>query len=224
MGTEKESLKVFMLPWLAQGHISPFLELAKKLSHYNFQTYLCSTPVNLSYFKGKIPEKYSHHVHLVELHLPSSLELPPHCHTTNGLPISRHTTLRKALQSSKSRLSDLLEDLQPDLVLHDMILTWAGAVASRHNILATSFFTSGAAMFSYFCHHDASRGGVLEYPYPEIRLTDFELSMVRRSADSSENEEKDPDHAEICDQRRGQGVIFVNTCREIEGKYVVSEL
>ncbi|XP_073041826.1 beta-D-glucosyl crocetin beta-1,6-glucosyltransferase-like [Primulina eburnea] len=224
MGTERESPKVFMLPWLAQGHISPFLELAKKLSDYNFQTYLCSTPVNLNSFKGKIPEKYSNHVHLVELHLPSSPELPPHCHTTNGLPINRHHTLRKALQSSKPRLSDLLKDLQPDLVLYDIILTWAGVVASRHNIPAASFFTSGATMFSYFSHFMNHPG--VEYPYPEIRLTDFELSLVRRNAESYKNEEKDPDHAELLDRRRGQEVIFVNTSREIEGKYVdyLSEL
>ncbi|XP_073127792.1 beta-D-glucosyl crocetin beta-1,6-glucosyltransferase-like [Henckelia pumila] len=218
VGKEKQSLKVFMLPWLAQGHITPFLELAKRLSRYNFQTYLCSTPANLTSFKGKIPEKYSHHVHLVELHLPSSPELPPHCHTTNGLPINRHPALRKALQSSKPRLSELLEELRPDFVLHDIILTWVGTVASRHGIPAASFFTAGAAMFSYFLHV-MTRPGV-DYPFPELRLSDFEFSMVRRTADSYEEEEKDPDHAEIRDPSRGPGVIFLNTSREVEGKYI----
>ncbi|KAG9153369.1 hypothetical protein Leryth_017274 [Lithospermum erythrorhizon] len=44
----QKMLEVLMFPWLAHGHISPFLELAKKLAKSTeFIVYLCSTPVNL---------------------------------------------------------------------------------------------------------------------------------------------------------------------------------
>ncbi|RVW86822.1 Flavanone 7-O-glucoside 2''-O-beta-L-rhamnosyltransferase [Vitis vinifera] len=46
------TISVVMLPWLAHGHISPFLELAKKLSRRNFYIYFCSTPVNLGCIKA----------------------------------------------------------------------------------------------------------------------------------------------------------------------------
>ncbi|KAM3685198.1 hypothetical protein ACJW31_11G100000 [Castanea mollissima] len=43
-----------MLPWLAYGHISPFLELAKKLTTRNFHIFFfCSTPINLGPIKQK---------------------------------------------------------------------------------------------------------------------------------------------------------------------------
>ncbi|KAK4431104.1 Beta-D-glucosyl crocetin beta-1,6-glucosyltransferase [Sesamum alatum] len=102
MGTENSSWKVMMLPRLAYGHISPFLELAKRLSHRNIQTYLCSTPANLSSIKNKIPGKYSSSIHFLELHLPDSFpQLPPHNHTTNGLPPNLISALRKALDLSE---------------------------------------------------------------------------------------------------------------------------
>uniref|UniRef100_A0A6N2LSH2 Uncharacterized protein n=1 Tax=Salix viminalis TaxID=40686 RepID=A0A6N2LSH2_SALVM len=75
------SIRVLMFPWLAYSHIHPFLELAKKLSKRNFCIYLCSTPANLACIKEKEPS-----VEFVELHLPSLPELPPHSHTTKGLP------------------------------------------------------------------------------------------------------------------------------------------
>ncbi|GAA0140014.1 hypothetical protein LIER_01442 [Lithospermum erythrorhizon] len=41
----QKMLEVLMFPWLAHGHISPFLELAKKLAKSTeFIVYLCSTP------------------------------------------------------------------------------------------------------------------------------------------------------------------------------------
>jgi hypothetical protein len=86
MDARHGSISVLMLPWIAHGHISPFLELAKKLTKRNFHIFFCSTPINLRPIKEKLPQKYSLSIQFVELHLPSLPELPPHYHTTNGLP------------------------------------------------------------------------------------------------------------------------------------------
>nr|UAJ75001.1 glucosyltransferase [Buddleja davidii] len=215
MDSDKETLKVLMFPWLAHGHISPFLELAKNLSERNFHTYICSSPVNLTSIKNKIPQKYSHSIHLLELHLPSLPELPPHYHTTNGLPLHLHSTLRKALKMSKPTFQNLLETLKPDLLIHDIILLWAGGVASRLNVRSVAFFTSGATMFSYFCHLGRHPG--IEFPFRAIRLSGFELSMVRGNMESAMNEEKDPDDEAF---QSNNGMILVNTSREMEGKYI----
>ncbi|KAL0322167.1 UNVERIFIED_CONTAM: Beta-D-glucosyl crocetin beta-1,6-glucosyltransferase [Sesamum calycinum] len=129
-----------MLPWLAYGHISPFLELAKRLSHRNIATYLCSTPANLSSIKNKIPGKYSSSIHLLELHLPDFLpQLPPHNHTTNGLPPNLLSTLRKALDSSKMDFSRILKSLQPDLLIHDILIEWP--LARRFRTISRQFLS-----------------------------------------------------------------------------------
>ncbi|KAG5583563.1 hypothetical protein H5410_054190 [Solanum commersonii] len=112
--------KVFLFPWLAYGHISPFLELATKLVDRGFLVDLCSSPINLSFTRTRIPKTYCSSIHLVELQLPDLQELPPHYHTTNGLPLHLHSTLQKQL--------------------------WAAGVASTLDIPAVRFFTSCATI------------------------------------------------------------------------------
>ncbi|GLT66729.1 hypothetical protein SLA2020_390800 [Shorea laevis] len=93
---QKSTRSILIFPWLAHGHISPFLELAKKLSKRNFFIYFCSTPVNLSSVKPMISLKESLCIQLVEFHLPSLPDLPPHYHTTKGLPPHLVNTLKNA--------------------------------------------------------------------------------------------------------------------------------
>lgn len=53
------NLRLLMFPHLAYGHITPFLEVAKKFSDRGFSIDLCLTPINLGFIKNKIPHKYS---------------------------------------------------------------------------------------------------------------------------------------------------------------------
>ncbi|KAK6137884.1 hypothetical protein DH2020_028374 [Rehmannia glutinosa] len=213
--SQKECLKILMFPWLAHGHISPFIELAKNLSDRDFHCYICSTPVILNSIKNKIPEKYSVSINLVELHLPTLSELPPHYHTTNGLPPNLNPTLRKALKMAKPNFLNLVKTLHPDLLIFDILQPWAGAIASLQNIPSVTFFTSGAAMFSYFYHLGMHPGD--NFPFPAIQLSKFELSMALGIMESHESEEKDPDDEAF---QRNDGIILVNSSRDIEGKYM----
>ncbi|KAL6573453.1 hypothetical protein OROHE_001912 [Orobanche hederae] len=180
MASQKDCLKVVMFPWLAHGHISPFLELAKTLSERNFRCYIISTPVNFSSIKNKIPEIYSPTIHLLDLHLPLLPEPPPHHHTTNGLPIELHPTLRKALRGAEPEFSDLVRALQPDLLIHDILQPWARSVAARLDIPSVSFFTGGTVAFSYYLHLGMHPGD--DFPFPAIQLDKFELSTMMAAA------------------------------------------
>ncbi|KAL2227664.1 beta-D-glucosyl crocetin beta-1,6-glucosyltransferase-like [Sesamum indicum] len=216
MGTENSCWKVMMLPWLAYGHISPFLELAKRLSNRNIQTYLCSTPANLSSIKNKIPGKYSSSIHLLELHLPDFLpQLPPHNHTTNGLPPNLISILRKALDSSKLDFSTIMKSLQPDLLIHDTLIEWAAGVAFSNNIPSVSFLTSGAAMFSFY-YHSLMKPDVVEYPFPAIKFTGPEHDMINGNIESfrKRSQERDLDNQEATE------LLLIKSSKEIEGKYI----
>ncbi|XP_049381457.1 beta-D-glucosyl crocetin beta-1,6-glucosyltransferase-like [Solanum stenotomum] len=93
------TLRLLMFPWLAYGHISPFLNVAKKLADRGFLIYLCSTPINLKSTINKISEKYVDLIHLIELHLPELPKLPPHYHTTNEHSSSGLLTFSAAVTS-----------------------------------------------------------------------------------------------------------------------------
>ncbi|KAL6345972.1 hypothetical protein AAG906_025252 [Vitis piasezkii] len=144
----RSSMKVVLLPWLAHGHISPFLELAKKLSRRNFYIYFCSTPVNLSSIKGKLTKEDSLSIELVEIHLPSLPDLPPHYHTTNGLPPHLMPTLKKAFDMASPGFADILTTLNPDLIIYDILQPWAPVAASSQNIPAVLFLSTGATLLS----------------------------------------------------------------------------
>ncbi|KAK4411226.1 Beta-D-glucosyl crocetin beta-1,6-glucosyltransferase [Sesamum angolense] len=88
LATEQKTIHVLMFPWLAHGHISPYLELAKRLTKRDFIIHLCSTPANLSSIKHKIGEKFALSIRLVELHLPSLPNLPP----ATTPPMASHRT------------------------------------------------------------------------------------------------------------------------------------
>nr|WBR45894.1 UGT94E5 [Camellia japonica] len=217
MDAKQSIASVLMLPWLAHGHISPFLELAKKLSHRNLYIYLCSTPINLNSIKKRITEKYSHSIELVEIHLPSLPELPPHNHTTNGLPNHLIPTLKTAFEMAIPSFTNILKTLSPDLLIYDFNQPWAPTIASSYNIPAVDFISSGATMPS-FTLHLRMKGGV-EFPFPAIQLQGFHKlqfgNMIKTAANRAKNKEGPLDA-----MKRSCNIILFHTFRELEGQYV----
>ncbi|XP_060186072.1 beta-D-glucosyl crocetin beta-1,6-glucosyltransferase-like [Lycium barbarum] len=220
MGAEvterKNTLRVLMFPWLAYGHISPFLNVAKKLVDRGFLVYLCSTAINLKSTIKKIPEKYSDSIQLVELHLPELPELPPHYHTTNGLPPHLNHTLQKALKMSKPNFTKILQNLKPDLVIYDILQQWAEGVANEQNIPAVKLLTSGAAVFSYFFNLVKKPG--IEFPFPAIYLRKNELEKMSELFAQSAKD-KEPDDVDPFADGNMQ-IMLMSTSRIIEAKYI----
>ncbi|XP_030526772.1 UDP-glucosyltransferase 29-like [Rhodamnia argentea] len=217
MSRENKTVHVLMLPWLAHGHISPFLELGKRLSKRNFHIYLCSTPVNLSSIKPKISEKYSSSIELVELHLPSLPDLPPHYHTTKGLPPHLMNTLKVAFDMASPGFSNITKDLSPDLIVYDFLQPWAPEIARLHNIPAVNFWSAGAGIASFFFHAIKNIDG--EFPLEAISLHDQERRKIDRMYENSAGGIKDRDRALQC-VGKSSGIILVKTFRELEGKYM----
>ncbi|XP_057981115.1 UDP-glucosyltransferase 29-like [Malania oleifera] len=206
---------VLMLPWLAHGHISPFLDLAKKLSTRSFIVFLCSTPANLSSVKDKLTPENSIFIQLVELHLPSLPELPSSWHTTNGLPHHLMSHLKMAFDMSTPSLTTILRTLKPDLLIYDFLQPWAPAAASIYNIPSVLFLTTAAAPISFVIHTFGHT--CIEYPFPEIYLREYEKSKMARAA----NGQKDADRFFMCVEK-STSIILIKTFGEIEGKYIES--
>ncbi|KAF8008996.1 hypothetical protein BT93_J0092 [Corymbia citriodora subsp. variegata] len=217
MSNMQRPIKVLMLPWLAHGHISPYLELAKKLSTRNFYIYVCSTPVNLSSIKPKISEKYSSSIELVELHLPSLPDLPPHYHTTKGLPPYLMNTLKVAFDMASPGFSDIVKSLGPDLLIHEFLQPWAAEVAKSHGLPSVVLFNVGAGTLSFMFHMIKNPGS--KFPFEAIRLHDYELAKIIKAADDSTARVKDRDRA-LRSVERSSNFILLKTFRELDGKYM----
>ncbi|KAL3523627.1 hypothetical protein ACH5RR_016461 [Cinchona calisaya] len=194
------SRKVFMFPWLAYGHISPHFELAKKLSDRGFSIYLCSTPINLGFIKKKVTQKYSSSIHLLELHLQETPELPAFYHTTNGLPPHLMSTLTNTLKRAKLNLYNILKSIQPDLIIYDVVLQmWTAGLASTLNIPAVKFTTSNIKQARNVC--------------------DVKNANNAEAEDNSTADHPEDDDQEV-PKRFCDSIMVVRSCREIERKYM----
>ncbi|KAK6933506.1 UDP-glucuronosyl/UDP-glucosyltransferase [Dillenia turbinata] len=218
MKAKQPICSVLMLPWLAHGHVSSFLELAKRLAKKNFLIYLCSTPINLKSIENKITQEFSHSIQLVELQLPALPNLPPHYHTTNGLPPHLMLTLKEAFELSSENFSFILKELQPNFVLFDFLQPWAATAASSLKIPAAQFFTTGGVTSCFMIHF--SRKGSLRFPFSSIYLHDFEEKKISQILNSSSaNGVRDADKV-FEGVQKSTSIVLVKSFKEIEGKYL----
>lgn len=206
-----------MFPFLAHGHITPYLGLAKNLSHRGFLIHLCSTPVILSSVKNMIPERYSASIRPVELHLPHLPELPPHYHTTNGLPPHLQSTLRRALRMSKLSFSEIMRALKPDLLILDFLQVWAEGVAHDLRIPTIRFYNVCAATSSYinFTTISFCSGSEDAYPFPAIRLDGHIESVFRTTVEHIMMNERDPEESISKPE-----MVLISSSMEMEPEYI----
>ncbi|CAI9118884.1 OLC1v1020511C1 [Oldenlandia corymbosa var. corymbosa] len=210
------SLRVLMFPWLGHGHISPYLELAKKLFAKNFMVYLCSTPANLTSVRSKLSEEeeFNESIKLVELEFESLPELPPNYHTTNGLPPHLMPTLKEAFDCSVPEFLDILTDLNPELLIYDILQPWSAVAASVSGIPAVEFITGSVAMTALGYHSLVSPPGT-EFPFESIFFRDYE-SALREKLFVHDKDSQSFTQCIECSKK----MILVKSIAEVEGKYI----
>lgn len=210
MSCEQHYYKIFLFPWLAHGHISPFAVLANKLVHRNFHVFLCSTPVNLEPFRKSINHPS---LEFVDLHL-STTQLPEKHHTTRNLPTHLMPTLKTAFIESKETFRNILKTIKPDILIYDFMQPWASEMASEEGISSIVLFPCGAACTSCIVHYSIQPE--LEFPFESLRFseTEREKSEIMNSGTNSDDSK---------DESFGgpsASFIMVNSSNKIEGKYI----
>ncbi|KAG9147177.1 hypothetical protein Leryth_005409 [Lithospermum erythrorhizon] len=216
----QNTLQILMFPWLAHGHVSPFLELAKKLANTkNFTIYLCSTPVILTSIKKKLEGgNNSSPIKLVELHLEESTTLPSCYHTTNGLPPHLMDNLKQALNNSIPNFTKILDVLKPDLFIHDdCIPSWAADAALERHIPAIDFITISTAM-TCFCYHmyKNPQGKGNDFPFIDsIHYRPYEKHQLEQLIAYAQN----PHVLKESSIYRSTDIVLIKGMKDIEGKY-----
>lgn len=209
MESENGRMSILMLPHLAYGHICPFLELAKQLGKRSFIIYICSTPINLASIKNRVHQ--NDHIRLVEFDLPASAELPPHYHSTKGLPTNLIPILEQAFEMAAPIFIEILKVIKPDLIMYDFKPSWPAEVALSLNIPAV-YFTVNAAAASCVVVHLYKRAGE-KFPFPEIALfsaapPNFPESVLKNIREIA-----------LCSER-SSNLVLIKSFREAEGKYI----
>ncbi|CAN1190042.1 UDP-glucosyltransferase 29 [Linum perenne] len=167
--------------------------------------YLCSSPINLA----SVTQLIKHHsrIQLVELNLPSLPDLPPHSHTTKGLPIDLLPTLFKALNMATSDFSQILTKLSPDLLIYDFFQPWAPKLALSLLKIPIVLFMTNAAFSTAVPFTSMKNSGVFPlrsnfvFDYGEVESLGFKQRVFQSLERSSE-------------------ILIVQSFREIEVEYI----
>lgn len=139
---------VVLLPFMAHGHLIPFLALARKFQESTrFTVTIATTPLNLRYIRsaaaGGSPE-----IRLAELSFRSADHgLPPDTENTENLPLSQIVSLFHASTSLKGPVERLVEEINvregrlPACLVFDVFLGWAVEIGRKFGIKNISFST-----------------------------------------------------------------------------------
>ncbi|EMS55799.1 Flavanone 7-O-glucoside 2''-O-beta-L-rhamnosyltransferase [Triticum urartu] len=222
---ERECMRVVMFPWLAHGHINPYLELAKRLvaaspdDHLDVVVHLVSTPANLA----PLAHHQTDRIRLVELHLPALPGLPPALHTTKGLPAHLMPALKRACDLAAPRFGALLDQLCPDIVVYDFLQPWAPLEAAARGVPAVHFNTFSAAAKAFVVHCLKTERAPSAFPFETISLggADEDAKYTARLISRDDGTAMIPERDRLpLSLERSSGFVAIKTCADIERKYV----
>ncbi|KAF8721314.1 hypothetical protein HU200_023247 [Digitaria exilis] len=241
MGHEQEpgaaAGHLLLFPFLAQGHLIPFLNLAKRLEtqahRRRLEVTILSTPRNVASLRRAVPA--GSRIGFAELPFsPSDHGLPPDTESTEVVPLDAFPTFFFATEKLRPAFEALVTELvaragrRNVCVLADIFLGWtaesAKALGVQHRVFLTSGAYASAASFSIWLHPPTFAGaGDDEQPlhdFPDedvrVRYEDF-LNVV-----VTEDPATDPMMAFLCRMVTlnftHSGGLVVNTSEEIEPK------
>jgi hypothetical protein len=149
---------IVMFPFMAQGHIVPFLALALQLEQIKKYTItFVNTPLNINKLRSSIPINCS--IHLLEIPFDSSgYGLPPGTENTDSIPNHLIANLLHASLSLKPSFRKLISDLvkeqnghPPLCIITDIFFGWCSGIA--HEFGAFHAIFSGSGGFGIACHY-----------------------------------------------------------------------
>ncbi|ESW06308.1 hypothetical protein PHAVU_010G036800 [Phaseolus vulgaris] len=205
MAEQQEKLHIVVFPWLAFGHMLPFLELAKLIAQKGHKISFISTPRNIHRLP-KVPENLQPLVDLIELPLPRVDKLPENAEATVDIPHHIIPYLKLAFDGLEQPLTKFLERSKPHWIIYDFAPYWLPPISSKLGISCVSFCifsASGMYSFSDF-------------------FTRKESESPRSKGIPEEHNENDEsgvsDMFRVLRTSNGAQVIASRSCMEIEGE------
>ncbi|XP_051124689.1 anthocyanidin 3-O-glucoside 2'''-O-xylosyltransferase-like [Andrographis paniculata] len=216
-------LHIAMYPWVAMGHINPFILLANELAKRG-------NPVSIL-----IPKKALHqlgHVSLypdlVKFHvisIPQVPGLPPGAETASDIDITAKNPLAIAFDATAAQVAAILAGIRPDIVFYDFA-DWIpdlgreiGFKTVCYNVISASVMSIGIVPARHFpkdrrLTEEELRQPPEGYPSSTVVLRGQEaltLSFISTDYGATTFDVR------IAAAMRGCDAIGIRTCRELEG-------
>ncbi|EOY32552.1 hypothetical protein QUC31_019369 [Theobroma cacao] len=167
---------VVMFPFMAQGHIIPFLALALHIEKTrNYKITLVNTPLNIKKLRSSLPPTSS--IQLLEIPFNSCDHgLPPNTENCDVVPYQFVIRLLEASASLGTVFKDLIEDIiqqqdgqLPLCIIGDIFFGWMAGIAQELGVFHAVF--SGAGGFGLACYYSIW----LNLPHKGVKADDHFL-------------------------------------------------
>ncbi|XP_050221921.1 UDP-glycosyltransferase 92A1 [Mercurialis annua] len=175
MAARKEN--IVMLPFMAQGHIIPFLALAFHIerTRKDYTITFVNTPLNIKKLRSSIPPQSS--IRLLEIPFNSSDHgLPPNSENTDVLSyphiiqlLHAATTLEPAFKKLVLDITDEQQGQPPVCIIADMFFGWTAPVAKELGVFHAIF--SGGGGFGISVYYSVWSS----LPHRNAKSDEFEL-------------------------------------------------
>ncbi|XP_059660081.1 anthocyanidin-3-O-glucoside rhamnosyltransferase-like [Cornus florida] len=225
-------LHVVMFPFLAFGHINPFVQLSNKLSSHGVRVSFFSAPGNIDRIKTTL--NLTPTTQIIPLTIPPVDGLPPGLDSTADTTPLTSELLKIALDQMQPQIKILLSELTPHFVFYDFGQQWLPPLASQLGI-KTIFFSIFGALCTAFVtipgrlsdHDQLKTSPTLEEMkrpppgFPQTSVTSlrtFEARDFLYVFKSFHGGSSVYDRVLTC--LKGCDAILVKSCREMEAPYI----
>lgn len=233
MENNNNALHVVMFPWLAMGHLIPFLQLSKELAKKGHKVSFISTPRNIKRLP-KIPSGLASLINLVSIPIPEKVEnLPDEAESSMDIPHEKEQFLKIAFDLLQSPIANFLESTRPkpDWILYDYASHWLPQIAAKNGISTAYFslFTAATMAFigppSILLNGEDGRSTGESFTVVP-RWIPFSSNMayrlheiVKYTEDSSGNESGTSDLIRFAAAVEGSDLVVFRTCVEFEPEW-----
>ncbi|KAI3444506.1 hypothetical protein Pfo_001171 [Paulownia fortunei] len=206
MARSDDQMQVVMLPWLAFGHMIPFLELSIALARSGIHVSFLSTPRNIQRLP-KIPPHLSELIDFVPLPLPKldSNLLPENAEATLDIPADKMDYLKIACDLLQEPIKNFIAKKLPNWIIVDFFPHWAVDIAQDLSIPLIRYYvtTASTAVFGHLSF-------LLNLTVPPEWVGFL----------YGENASGIPDGARVAKLVQASRAVAIRTCLEFEADYL----
>ncbi|CAH9106222.1 unnamed protein product [Cuscuta europaea] len=147
---KKKELHIVVFPWLAFGHMTPFLELSKSIAAKGHKISFISTPRNIDRLPLPPPDLASS-ITMVKIPLPRVDGLSSaNAEATMDIQQEEMPYLKEAMDGMEIEVTRFLERTSPDWIIFDVAQYWLPPVAARLGISRCFFITTSPWFTAFF--------------------------------------------------------------------------
>ncbi|XP_010263455.1 PREDICTED: scopoletin glucosyltransferase-like [Nelumbo nucifera] len=150
MGPEDRQLHVFLFPFMAHGHMIPFMDMARQFALRGVKVTIVTTPLNAILLSKTVDRDRELGIEIDIHSIPFPTKeagLPEGCENVNSITTPElSSNFFKALNMLQQPFQKLLEEHHPDCIVADMFFPWTTDFAGKLGIPRLVFH--GSCFFS----------------------------------------------------------------------------